>query len=1279
MSSNLNSFVLDQPSFLQTRDPSINGWDQRVRFVAPVRKQLFNGVLEEEELELEESKSEKTNFNTYLRLKPSSVPADQATFSVLNDTTVVTNPPKESATFKNKISGRVLHQYTFTKVLGPNTTQKELFDECVSYQIKDFILGRNCLMFAYGTTNAGKTHTIQGNGSSPGVIPRSLDLLFKSIRGQVSSVGRYKPDKVEGIVQLDSTTIALELEYKNRILQWNWDKPLEPIKSGVTTSSCDISGGSESDFISNTFREMQKTLSNDSPIDMSTEGDVVYGVWVSFAEVYNECIYDLLDPIVIRNRKRVPLKMSQDGDGNTFIRDLKMVHVSSGDEAFHVMLYGKANLQVAATNMNMRSSRSHCIFSIKLVRYANSDDPTWAVVSSFTFCDLAGAERAKKTLNAGDRLKESNNINSSLHVLGRCLTTIKENQRKKERKPVPYRDSKLTRIFQRALTGHERITMVVNVNTAPILFDETVNVLKFSAIAKQIVLETPIKKSKPVAKKSRFSLMVTRPNHHGTICWDAPLNDRDKSTDSQHSDVNIQKYNAQNEELLILVEKLKQQLVQEKEKNLTLERNIRQTMTQSFSKMITDMENSYKNRLRDAEERSENLANWRITVVENFYKQQLEGSRKRRRDSNADESIVECDSSEPTHRVQELEEEVNLWENKYSAVHELLKEAQEIQASLTTENSTLKFELSNIKGELEQCQRQLLASEIQDDGCKDSLSTELSRQLKNEKETVSNLKRKNENFVELLEEAKNDFKMMNKDCEEANTKAEELQKELVEKYDEVAELTHDLEETQLLLLQKSRLYEKLEAQHESLLKIHENCEKTLKGTTLSSEDHEETQRAVEELQGLQLKLKSLSVSDDLVDNTGCEGSKALLTITHSLSGSVKSKLEENDVLIKRVKELEELLQELNQTISNKEEKIDALGTQISSLESDVSRLNNVLKELESVKDEKNQLQDETKSLQKDLKATLQKNMKMQEKLMETQSELENSQSSSNRLEQELKSLLQKSNSQLNISVSSQIEIETLGSKVKTYEETMKLLKDWKEGADTEIDQLKKELKESREENQRFTETLQVKEAEIEKIMNHRTELINRYDLATNKVQEELDREKREVIRLRDALYKSTPTPKKNDSAEIRRLKDLVETLQAELSHRKNDDQQSAKKISRSARKTSKQECSNSEESIDSLKENVEFTAPPSASKSKRTTHADTKCVTSSNNELKLAEELASSVEQPVPESKPQRRARRLFSRQQTSSFDSEVELEDGYLPATKPESLMKRSLRNRKD
>lgn len=130
----------------------------------------------------------------------------------------------------------------------------------------------------------------------------------------------------------------------------------------------------------------------------------------------------------------------------------------------------------------------------------------------FAFCDLAGSERLKKTLNVGERLKEAQNINTSLLVLGRCLKTIYESQcstNKKIESIGPFRESKLTRLFQRALSGKEQISMIVNVNPVPNLYVETQNVLNFSAIAKKIVIE-PIETVKRRRSHSRFSRLCTQ-------------------------------------------------------------------------------------------------------------------------------------------------------------------------------------------------------------------------------------------------------------------------------------------------------------------------------------------------------------------------------------------------------------------------------------------------------------------------------------------------------------------------------------------------------------------------------------------------------------------------------------------------------------------------------------------------------------------------------------------------------------------------------------------------
>ena len=143
--------------------------------------------------------------------------------------------------------------------------------------------------------------------------------------------------------------------------------------------------------------------------------------------------------------------------------------------------------------------------------------------SMLSFCDLAGSERIKKTLNTGERQKEAGNINTSLLVLGRCIKAIRHNQSIKETRKhqiVPYRDSKLTRLFQSYFTGLGKASMIVNISQSAYLFDETLQVLKFSAIASKIHIDL-IKEPKPqefkkpmeekkkaTKRKTRFSIMV---------------------------------------------------------------------------------------------------------------------------------------------------------------------------------------------------------------------------------------------------------------------------------------------------------------------------------------------------------------------------------------------------------------------------------------------------------------------------------------------------------------------------------------------------------------------------------------------------------------------------------------------------------------------------------------------------------------------------------------------------------------------------------------------------
>ena len=129
---------------------------------------------------------------------------------------------------------------------------------------------------------------------------------------------------------------------------------------------------------------------------------------------------------------------------------------------------GQRARQVFGTLANRESSRSHGIFTLKVVRIHNGapQDPDSAQVSRLAIVDLAGSERTRNTQTTGDRLKEAGNINKSLMVLGQCLEVLRANQQKmaattpvgskKRLAMVPFRHSKLTEIFQNFFVGDGR-------------------------------------------------------------------------------------------------------------------------------------------------------------------------------------------------------------------------------------------------------------------------------------------------------------------------------------------------------------------------------------------------------------------------------------------------------------------------------------------------------------------------------------------------------------------------------------------------------------------------------------------------------------------------------------------------------------------------------------------------------------------------------------------------------------------------------------------------------
>ncbi|KAL7676799.1 hypothetical protein ACOME3_003050 [Neoechinorhynchus agilis] len=227
-----------------------------------------------------------------------------------------------------------------------------------------------------------------------------------------------------------------------------------------------------------------------------------YTIWCAYCEIYGNQLNDLLCP------KGEKLSIREDSDGSPYIHGLAYVPCYTENEVLSCLKIGRRKLAVASTKLNERSSRSHSIFSFVLICDGDGSEPkTQQSGTYFTraayFCDLAGSERAKKADGNQDRFKEMCAINSSLSNLQRCIdllrcTRICGGEPATNTVRPPYRSSKLTRLFQPFFEGRGAVRMMANVCFDPYLFDETVNVLKFCAMAQTVVF----KRRAPCASKA---------------------------------------------------------------------------------------------------------------------------------------------------------------------------------------------------------------------------------------------------------------------------------------------------------------------------------------------------------------------------------------------------------------------------------------------------------------------------------------------------------------------------------------------------------------------------------------------------------------------------------------------------------------------------------------------------------------------------------------------------------------------------------------------------------
>jgi len=208
-------------------------------------------------------------------------------------------------------------------------------------------------------------------------------------------------------------------------------------------------------------------------------------------ELYNEEIRDLL----VSNDKKLSIHL--DKNGNNYVKGLSWIEVKTEKDCMNMLDRGSGNKEVASTEMNAGSSRSHCIFSIVIESCEELPNGEQAIKKGkLNLVDLAGSERQKKTKATGDRLKEAKSINLSLTNLGNVISALVDGKSKH----IPYRNSKLTRLLEDSLGGNAKTLMFAAVGPADYNYDESLNTLRYANRAKNIKNKPKVNRNPKDAK-----------------------------------------------------------------------------------------------------------------------------------------------------------------------------------------------------------------------------------------------------------------------------------------------------------------------------------------------------------------------------------------------------------------------------------------------------------------------------------------------------------------------------------------------------------------------------------------------------------------------------------------------------------------------------------------------------------------------------------------------------------------------------------------------------------
>ncbi|KPA82698.1 putative kinesin [Leptomonas pyrrhocoris] len=334
----------------------------------------------------------------------------------------------------------------------PYAGQDEVYNHVGKPIVDNTLDGYNGCIFAYGQTGSGKTFTMLG----------------------------YAPSRSDIRARRESMTTSTSIAPDDASTAYNNCDPFESDDGDDVVDKTGLDPNELQGIIPRSCADLFDGLH----VKREKDSDFTYRVEVSYYEIYNEKVFDLIRP-----QRNTDLRIRNTPNSGPFVEGLTWKLVNKEEDVARVIRKGMQERHTAATKFNDRSSRSHAILSFNIVQLSmDESDNAFQMRSKLNLVDLAGSERTGAAGAEGDEFHDGVKINQSLTVLGRVIDRLADlSQNKGGGLPVPYRDSNLTWVLSDSIGGNSQTSMIATISPHVINYEEMRQTIRYASRAKNII------------------------------------------------------------------------------------------------------------------------------------------------------------------------------------------------------------------------------------------------------------------------------------------------------------------------------------------------------------------------------------------------------------------------------------------------------------------------------------------------------------------------------------------------------------------------------------------------------------------------------------------------------------------------------------------------------------------------------------------------------------------------------------------------------------------------